>query len=249
MELSKNKIKYFSSFAKKKTRDEEQLFVVEGNKLVSELLQSDFCTKCVVATPEWLAEHAVSCECYEVAHEDISKISLLQNPQDVWALACYKQSDSPIDTNGLVLALDGIQDPGNMGTIIRLADWFGIRHIVCSKGCVDVYNPKVVQATMGAIFRVAIHYVDLPQFLKTVSNTEIFAADMHGENIYTSELPQNAILVMGNEGNGISDAVSDCVDRTIHIPSFNTTGKTSESLNVAVATAILCSEFKRRNVD
>lgn len=246
MELSKNKIRYFSSFAKKKIRDEEQRFVVEGNKLVAELLQSDFHTCSIVATKEWLKEHSPQCECYEATHEEISKISLLQHPQDVWALACYKDFGRLIDTSGLVLALDGVQDPGNMGTIIRLADWFGIRQIVCSIGCVDVYNPKVVQATMGSIFRVSIQYVDLPMFLKNVESPEIFAADMQGENIYTANLPQNAILVMGNEGNGISDAVAALVDRTIHIPSFNTTGKTSESLNVAVATAILCSEFKRR---
>ncbi len=246
MELSKNKIKYFSLFAKKKIREEEGKFMVEGNKLVDELLHSNFKVECVVATKEWLAENKPQCEWYEASHEEIAKISLLQNPQDVWALAQCKTNDSTINTNGLVLALDGIQDPGNMGTIIRLADWFGISQIICSKECVEVYNPKVVQATMGSIFRIQVNYVDLPTFLSTVKDTEIFAADMFGENVYTATIPQNAILVMGNEGNGISDAVSKIVNRTIHIPSFNTTGKTSESLNVAVATAILCSEFRRK---
>lgn len=245
MELSKNKIKYFSSFAKKKTREEEQMFIVEGNKLVNELLQSDFQVESIVATREWIAENTPKCAVFEASSDDIAKISQLQHPQDVWALAHTKTQAFQSLPNGLTLALDGIQDPGNMGTIIRLADWFGVSQIICSNECVEIYNPKVVQATMGAIFRVNVHYVDLPAFLKK-QQTEIFAADMFGENIYTAPLPQNAILVMGNEGNGISDAVSAIVNRTIHIPSFNTTGKTSESLNVAVATAILCSEFKRR---
>ena len=157
-----------------------------------------------------------------------------------------KDNDTPTTLQGLVLALDGVQDPGNLGTIIRLADWFGVSQIICSTDCVDVYNPKVVQATMGAVFRMPVRYVDLPEFLKKTNGCVTFAADMAGENVYEAELPQNAVLVMGNEGNGISDEVAQLVNRTIHIPSFNTTGKTSESLNVAVATAILCSEFKRR---
>ncbi|MCQ2959205.1 MAG: RNA methyltransferase [Bacteroidales bacterium] len=248
MELSKNKIKYFCSFSKKKIREEEHKFIVEGNKLVEELLHSDFKIECVVATKQWIDENQPQCDFYIANHEDISKISLLQNPQDVWALVNCKQSNSEINTHGLVLALDGIQDPGNMGTIIRLADWFGISQIICSNECVEIYNPKVVQATMGSIFRINVNYVDLPAFLKNVKNTEIFSADMAGENVYTAEIPENAILVMGNEGNGISDEVSQLANRTIHIPSFNKTGKTSESLNVAVATAILCSEFRRKTV-
>lgn len=246
MELSKNKIKYLSSFAKKKTREEEGKFIVEGDKLVGELLNSNFKIDCIVATKEWLNSNNPNCEIYEATHDDLTKISLLQNPQNAWALAYCKDSQSNINTEGLVLALDGIQDPGNMGTIIRLADWFGISQIICSKECVDIYNPKVVQATMGSIFRINVNYVDLPDFLSKTKDSEILAADMFGENIYTSEIKKDTILVMGNEGNGISDAVSKIVNRTIHIPSFNTTGKTSESLNVAVATAILCSEIRRK---
>lgn len=247
MELSKNKIKYFSSFAKKKVRDELNLFVVEGNKMVEELLRSDFSIDSIVATKDWIASHNLSCEVYEATYDELSKISLQQHPQDVWALARYKENQPFAYEKGLVIALDGIQDPGNMGTIIRLADWFGVMHVVCSRQCVDVYNPKVVQATMGALFRVEVHYVDLQKFLSEQKNVEIFAADMDGENLYTADLPHDAIVVMGNEGNGISDEVSTIVNRTIHIPSFNTTGSTSESLNVAVATAVICSEFKRRN--
>ena len=248
MELSKNKIKYFASFEKKKTREAEGLFVVEGTKMVEELLKSSFTTECIVATEEWFSTHNPKCECYTASHNDIARISLLQSPQDVWALA-----HTPVKTeqctigSGLTLALDGVQDPGNMGTIIRLADWFGITQIVCSNDCVDTFNPKVVQATMGSIFRVPTHYVDLPEFL-TTCNTPIFVADMEGENVYTAQIPNNAILVMGNEGNGISDAVAKRATHAIRIPSFNTTGKVPESLNVAGATAILCSEFCRKTL-
>ncbi|MCQ2605283.1 MAG: RNA methyltransferase [Bacteroidales bacterium] len=248
MELSKNKIKYFASFSKKKIREEEGKFVVEGNKMVAELLLSDFEVECIVATADWIAENKPRCDCYEATKEDLTKVSLLQNPQDVWALAKMKDYTAISQIHDLTLALDGVQDPGNMGTIIRLADWFGIQHVVCSQECVDVYNPKVVQATMGAIFRIHVSYVDLPQWLASLKNTEILAADMEGDNVYINSVPQNVVLVMGNEGNGISDAVSKLVSRNIHIPSFNTTGKTSESLNVAVATAILCSEIRRKNM-
>lgn len=248
MELSKNKIKYFSSFAKKKNRDEEGKFVVEGNKMVAELLHSNFVVDSIVATPEWLSAHKPKCEYFEATKEDISRVSLLQNPQDVWALARMKEPSQSFEIQDFTLALDGIQDPGNMGTIIRLADWFGIQHIVCSKECVDVYNPKVVQATMGAIFRVQVHYVDLPKWLSQLQGFDIAAADMEGDNVYTHSVSSKTVLVMGNEGNGISDAVSNIVNRKLHIPSFNTTGTTSESLNVAVATAILCSEIRRKNM-
>ena len=248
MELSKNKIKYFTSFAKKKTREEEGKFIVEGNKLVEELLHSDFKIESIVATKEWLEANHPNCECYEATCDDIAKISLLQHPQDVWALACCRENNEIENLSGLILALDGIQDPGNLGTIIRLADWFGIQTILCSKDCVDVYNPKVVQATMGSVFRINVHYVDLPRILSLLSNFEIVTADMSGENVYSAQLQKNAILVMGNEGNGISDAIAKIANRTLHIPTFNKTERTSESLNVAVATAILCSEFRRRDL-
>lgn len=250
MEISKNKIKYFASFAKKKTRDEEGLFIVEGNKMVAELLQTDFQVEAIVATKEWLSNNKLCCEYYEASHEEIRKISLLQHPQDVWALVKKKGFSRDFELKEkLVLALDGVQDPGNMGTIIRLADWFGITQIICSNECVDVYNPKVVQATMGAIYRMSVNYVDLPAFLAKQNNREIYIADMSGENVYTTVLSQKAILVMGNEGNGISEEVAKVATKKIHIPTFNENGQTSESLNVAIATAVLCSEFKRRTIN
>lgn len=248
MEISKNKIKYFATFAKKKIRDEAESFIVEGNKMVAELLQTDFQIEAIVATKEWLASNKLNCEYYEATHEEISKISLLQHPQDVWALVKKKPFNPDfVLNNSLVLALDGVQDPGNMGTIIRLADWYGISQIICSKDCVDVYNPKVVQATMGAIYRISVNYVDLPAFLFSQKDREIYIADMCGENVYTTDLKQKAILVMGNEGNGISEEVAAIATKKIHIPTFNE-NQTSESLNVAIATAVLCSEFKRRTI-
>ncbi len=249
MEISKNKIKYFATFAKKKIRDESGLFIVEGNKMVAELLQTDYQIEAIVATKEWLTNNTLRCEYYEATYEEISKISLLQHPQDVWALVRKKSISSDIVlNNSLILALDGVQDPGNMGTIIRLADWYGISQIICSKECVDVYNPKVVQATMGAIYRVSVIYVDLSLFLSNQIDQEIYIADMSGENVYTTELKQKAILVMGNEGNGISEEVAKVATKKIHIPTFNV-NQTSESLNVAIATAVLCSEFKRRTIN
>ena len=146
------------------------------------------------------------------------------------------------------MALDDVQDPGNLGTIIRIADWFGIEHIFCSSGTADVYNPKTIQATMGAIARVKLHYCNLPDFLKSASqkNTPIFGTFLDGENIYTQELPANGIIIMGNEGNGISKQIAEMVTHRILIPNYPQGCETSESLNVAVATAIVCAEFRRR---
>ena len=180
----------------------------------------------------------------------LSRASLLKTPQEV--LAVFEQPHYEFDTNvtdqSLCLALDDVQDPGNLGTIIRIADWFGIEHIFCSSGTADVYNPKTIQATMGAIVRVKLHYCNLPDFLKSASqkNTPIFGTFLDGENIYTQELPANGIIIMGNEGNGISKQIAEMVTHRILIPNYPQGCETSESLNVAVATAIVCAEFRRR---
>lgn len=250
--ISKNKLKYFTSFHKKKHRDEENVFIVEGDKIVEELLCSNYSIHSIVALPTWKHSHSLlanSFEFYEADEHEISKISLLQSPQNVWALVKYKKSETAkIQSDSkLIIALDSIQDPGNLGTIIRLADWFGIPQILCSHSCVDAYNPKVVQASMGSIFRVEILYCDLVKTLQELNNTPIFAADLQGKNVYTANLPQHGVLIMGNEGNGISSEVMEHVTNKIHIPTYNDSGKHPESLNVAIATAILCSEFKRRN--
>jgi TrmH family RNA methyltransferase len=172
---------------------------------------------------------------------------LLKSPQDAWALVYteYKSDPLLIEQSELVLALDTIQDPGNLGTIIRLADWFGVRQIWCSSQTVDVYNPKVVQASMGSIFRVHMVYGNLFTLLAQHSYIPIYAADLQGENVYTQQLPKQAIVVMGNEGNGISQEILPFISTFLHIPSFSTHSHKPESLNVSVATAILCSEFKR----
>ena len=189
-------------------------------------------------------------ELLEAENEDIRKASFLKNPQDV--LAVFKRPDWPIDesdpSSSLVLALDGIQDPGNLGTIIRLADWFGIEHIVCSPDTADVFAPKTVQATMGALAHVKVHYTNLEDYLKTqvAKQVPLFGTFLDGENMYTKDLKANGIIVMGNEGNGIRPQIEALIDQKLYIPSFPPERETSESLNVAIATAVICAEFRRR---
>ena len=169
-------------------------------------------------------------------------------PQSVVAL--FKKPTYQLDYKSLgsqlSLMLDTVQDPGNLGTIIRIADWFGIENVICSKETVDVYNPKVVQATMGALSRVRVHYLDLEKMLQDLKGVPVFGTFLEGDDIYEETLPPSGIIVMGNEGNGISSNVKKYVDRKLYIPNFPQSRDTSESLNVAVATAIVCSEFRRR---
>ncbi len=216
--------------------------------MIEELLKSSFTTECIVATEEWFSTHNPKCECYTASHNDIARISLLQSPQDVWALA-----HTPVKTeqctigSGLTLALDGVQDPGNMGTIIRLADWFGIEHIYCSLSTVDVYNPKAVQATMGALARVKLHYTSLTDCIEALNaHTPVYGTFLKGDNLYTQKLSSNGLIVMGNEGNGISPDVEKLINRRLYIPNYPMERSTSESLNVAMATAIVCAEFRRQ---
>ena len=245
--LSKNKIKYYRTFHSKKTREAEGKFIVEGTKMVEELLSTSLRINTLVATEEWLSSHHCG-RCVEIltaTEAEIQAISTLQNPQQVWALVEKPSNKIQFSSRGLILALDGIQDPGNMGTILRIADWFGVAQVLCSPDCVELYNPKVVQASMGAIFRVPVLHGKLTDFFAACTHTNIFAADLQGENVYTAILPSDSILVMGNEGNGLSPEIKKCIQHKLHIPTFKQGGEHSESLNVAVATAILCSEFKR----
>ena len=255
--LSKNKIKLIQSLNKKKERDESGLFLVEGNKMAEEVLRSEFIVETLVCTSLFLSEHpdarSMAIEVIETDKESIERASLLKNPQE--AIAIVKK---PIFNNiqlnpksKLYLALDFIQDPGNLGTIIRIADWFGIDTVICSENTVDVFNPKVVQATMGAIFRVNCYYTNLEEFLRYMQNeqTPVYGTFMSGNNIYQENLTKNGIIVMGNEGNGISDAVAQFVTQRLTIPAFSVNEEKSESLNVAIATSICCSEFKRRSFD
>jgi rRNA methylases len=252
--LSKTKIKLIQSLNRKKDRDETGLFLVEGNKMVEEALRSDFKVVTLIGTSTFLGAHQSELkevsEVIETSKELIDRASLLQNPQESIAIV-EKPVSTGINLNlnsKLYLALDFIQDPGNLGTIIRIADWFGIDSIICSENTVDVFNPKVVQATMGAIFRVKSLYINLEETLTEFSGKQIpvYGTFMNGENIYTESLSRNGIVVMGNEGNGISDSISRLVTRRITIPTFTHNAEKSESLNVAIATSICCSEFRRR---
>lgn len=253
--LSKNKIKLIQSLNRKKNRDESGLFLVEGTKMVEEALRSDFQIETIIGTSEFLLQHInkklEKTEIIEAESISIQKASLLQNPQDSLALIKIPANTNlpvPKEDN-LILALDFIQDPGNLGTILRIADWFGIHTIICSENTVDVYNPKVVQASMGAIFRVKTHYTELTDFLSGSMNKQvpIYGTFLNGENIYQENLTPNGILVLGNEGNGISDPVSLLITKRLFIPSFSSMDNKPESLNVAVAAALCCSEFKRRS--
>ena len=253
--LSKNEIREIRALGQKRFRDQQRLFVVEGEKLVEEALQSGFT----------IVKH---CRIEEIGEETMARISQLTHPSP--ALAVVRQPEPVQPTIGpdeLVLALDGIRDPGNLGTILRIADWFGIHQILASEDTVELYNPKVVQATMGAIFRVRVHYCDLKSEVERVAfrDASIFSASgtkcqsaterqtmivygtfLEGDNIYETPLTKGGIIVMGSEANGISPAVAATITQKLHIPSFPKDAHTSESLNVAVATAITCAEFRRR---
>lgn len=250
MSLSKNKLKYIRSLKEKKYRSEYGTFVAEGNKLVNDLLPYMKC-QLLVATPDYLSGLDIYSmdieEVVEVNEVQLAQASFLQNPQQALAVFYQPEYDNAINIDGqLILALDGIQDPGNLGTIVRLADWYGIKHIFCSFDTADIYNPKVVQATMGALARVNIHYVDLISFLDKNSQTPIYGTLLDGEDMYRQELTPDGIIVMGNEGNGIRSDIEKRITRKLYIPNYPKGHITSESLNVAVATAIVCAEFRRR---
>ena len=248
--LSKNKIKYIHSLELKKIRKEERVFLAEGPKLVGDLL-GHFPCRFLAATPSWFQEHPGidANELVEVSQEDLSRASLLKTPQQV--LAIFEQPQYTLDPeavrSSLCLALDDVQDPGNLGTIIRLADWFGIEHIICSQNTVDVYNPKTIQATMGGIARVKVHYTSLPDFIRSLGeDIPVFGTFLNGKNMYEQPLTANGLIVMGNEGNGIGKEVATLINRKLYIPNYPAGQETSESLNVAIATAVICAEFRRQ---
>lgn len=250
--LSKNKIKYIRSLELKKNRKEERAFVAEGHKLVGDLL-GHFSCRLLVATRSWLDIHpqVEADEVIEVTQEELTRASLQKTPQDV--LAIFEQPEYPMNpeviSQSLCLALDDVQDPGNLGTIIRVADWFGIEHIFCSLGTVDVYNPKTIQATMGALARVKLHYCNLPSLIASLGDVPVYGTFLDGKNIYGEELSTYGLIVMGNEGKGVSQEVADMVNKRLYIPNYPPQRETSESLNVAMATGIVCAEFRRRDVN
>lgn len=251
MEISKAKIKLYASLSLKKHRQKEGLFVVEGTKCVCDTLQY-FDLEAVVATAEWFAQHRDLCladeKCMQATHRNLEQISSLSTAPDV--VAVYRIPERILDESllekDLTLVLDGVQDPGNLGTILRMADWFGITQVVASTDTVDVFNPKSIQATMGAISRVNVFYTDLVEFLKSKSHIPVYGTLLEGRNIYESEIENRGFIVMGNEGNGISSEVRKLIDKPLLIPAYPGDKVTSESLNVGVATAITVAEFRRR---
>ena len=242
--LSKNQIKLISSLHQKKHRFANQLFIAEGVKVIQELVKSNFELDHLYTTKDDFSEVTTHKKSL-ISENELNKISALTTPNS--CLAVFKiPLESKIIESGLVLALDSIRDPGNMGTILRLCDWFGIQQLICSKETVDIYNPKVVQATMGSIARVNVNYIDLNDFI-TKTSLPVFGTFMDGENIYQTTLPEEGIIVMGNEANGISESIEKFVTKRLTIPRFGDIQMT-ESLNVATATSIILSEFRRQNL-
>ena len=243
--MTKADIQFIRSLADKRVRDEEQLFIAEGGKLVEEIRDSKFRIRRIYTTRADMQGRDVE----RIDRKDMERISQLKTATDTLAVVEQPRYCLDVDPKMLILALDGVQNPGNLGTIIRLADWFGIRDIVCSKECADCYNPKVVQATMGAILRVRVHYVDdLARLLLSARDKglPIYGTLLTGKNIYTTEVENRGIVVMGNEGRGVSEESQATLTHHLLIPPYPANQPTSESLNVAMATGIILSEFRRR---
>lgn len=243
--MTKAEIQFVRSLADKRVRDAERLFVAEGDKLIGEILQSSLRVRNIYALEGHFEGRAE-----RVTAKEMERISQLKTANTVLAVVETPQCDllAVEPSQNLVLALDRVQNPGNLGTIIRLADWFGISDIVCSEDTADCFNPKVVQATMGAILRVRVHYTDLAAWLaaQRKRNVEVYGTFLEGENIYSASLSSQGIIVMGNEGQGISSEVAASVSHKILIPPYPADRAGSESLNVAIATAVVCAEFRRR---
>lgn len=236
--LSKNQVKLIQKLHQKKYRNELNLFIVEGKKSINEFLQAGYTPQLLIATEAFtvsVPQHLIT----PVSKDELRKVSTLQNPDE--GLAVFEQpKHKGILQEGVIVALDNVQDPGNLGTIIRLCDWFGVETLLCNTQTVDCYNPKVVQASMGSLTRVAVHYLDLAAFL-TTTTLPVYTMDLEGENLYTATFPKDCILILGNEANGITAEVRALSNEVITIPRFSKHQRT-ESLNVAMAGAIILSE-------
>ena len=249
--LSKAEVKRVSRYKQSKFRNQDNLFVVEGEKMVAELLESAYDIQSIYATAQWIQKNktiiqtkGVANKTIEISEDDLEKISLLSTPNNVYSLVKIPQENFSNQTKGLTIVLDGIKDPGNLGTIIRLADWFAIERIICSQDCVDVFNPKTVQSTMGSIFRVKVEYTDLKNFLENLpKDYPIYGSIVEGgESIYEKQFSKDAILIIGSESHGISPEIQEKINHRITIPRFRTDNK-PESLNASIATAIMISEI------
>lgn len=250
--MSKARLRLIRSLEQKKHRDDTGLYVVEGDKAVSDVLASRRAVA-IFACRRWMEQHPGCAdgadEVTECSDDELCRASFLRHPQGVIALFRQESALMSLDDmhTGLTLALDGVQDPGNVGTIVRIADWFGIEHVLCSRDTADIYNPKTVQATMGSIARVHAVHCDLVATLRSLSpHVAICGMLLDGSDIYAERLPANAVIVVGSEGRGLSEHVKGLVARRLRIPSFPRGASTAESLNAAVAAAIACSEFRRR---
>lgn len=256
--LKKPDIKLIKSLENKKFRKEHGIFAVEGDKMVREILNSGMTVLKVYAVGSWMEKcrplfPSPEREFILVSDRELQQISFQKSPNQALAIVEIprKAENIMMPDTGIILYLDNIQDPGNMGTIIRIADWFGIKQIACTPDSVDAYNPKVVQATMGAIARVRVTYLEPDILFDTASNLSVpvYGAFLEGENIYHSKLPGKSIIVMGNESKGISDSVAARINNRITIPSYPPGETSTESLNVAVATAVICAEFRRQAIE
>jgi TrmH family RNA methyltransferase len=254
--LSKNKIRFLVSLQKKKVRDELRLFIIEGDKLVKEFLNAGMSVKSIYATNEFLnslPDERIKDikDIYQVNFEELDQISSLKTPHNVLAVVHMPDIQNNYEnvSKSLCIALDFVQDPGNLGTIIRTAAWFGIRNIVCSPDCADLYNPKVIQASMGAIIHTNVTYTSLPEFLSSARarGLPIYGTLLEGHSIYDYKLVSPGVILLGNESKGISGNLIPCISDRIMIPKINTFSDGIDSLNVSMAAAIICSEFARRS--
>ncbi|MEO8147291.1 MAG: RNA methyltransferase [Bacteroidia bacterium] len=255
--LSKAKLQFIISLHQKKYRKSTGLFIAEGDKVVAELLQSSFRIHSVYALSEWFDENSVKLKRNKtigdvISENDLKKISQLTTPNRVLAIAYVPDTNLSIAQlkNELLIALDDINDPGNFGTIIRTADWFGIKSIVCSTATADAYNSKTVQSAMGSLFRINVAYVDLKKWLsdyKLQTGNRLYGTTLEGKNIYNQKLDDKGVIIIGSESHGINAALLDEIDSLITIPSYSSTGSGAESLNAAVAAGIVLAEFRRGN--
>lgn len=253
-ELSKAKISLISLLSLKKYRDEHSLFVVEGPKIVDELLNSKFKIKCLVYNSDKCTDfNEGNVEVYITNEKGMKKISSFKTAPQVLAVAEIPLFETVVADfkDKLTMAVDEIQDPGNLGTLIRICDWFGIENLVCSENSADLYNPKVLQASMGAFLRVKVHYLNLVWFLDEYSKKtghSCFGTFLEGENVYKTELPEVGLFVLGNEGRGISNDIKSKLKNKLFIPPYSSSGERAESLNIASAASIICSEFRRKHM-
>lgn len=254
--LSKQQVKNITALHQKKIRKSEKLFIAEGEKIIADLLSSDWEIELLCATDsitvelKELVSKKYRKELFSVTEEDMNKISPLSTPQGILAVVRQKEFGFDISQlkNELVLVLDDVQDPGNVGTILRIADWFGIKSIICSPNTADCYNPKVVQASMGSLFRISIYHMDLTELFQLNADTinlPVYGTLMEGENIFSANLSNSGFLIFGNESNGIHEILIPFLTKRITIPSFKESS--ADSLNVAIASGIVCAEFRRRN--